>query len=173
MGFMDKFSKILGGSKAATAETVKGPSATLREHGIDPSNLKFSFNQDGSVDVSGQVQDQSECDRICRVIEGMPNVTGVKNDMVVGVPEPVAEAKPEVVEVETEVANTASAERAGEDQGKTYTVKAGDTLWAIATEMYGSGGKYMKIFEANKGILENPDKIFPGQKLVIPDIEDS
>lgn len=173
MGLMDKFSKILGGSKAAPAETVKGPSATLREHGIDPSNLKFSFNQDGSVGVSGQVQDQSECDRICQVIEGMPNVTGVKNDMIVGVPKPVTEAKPEVVEVETESADAASAERVSEDQGKTYTVKAGDTLWAIAAEMYGSGGKYMKIFEANKDILENPDKIFPGQKLVIPDIEDS
>lgn len=36
--------------------------------------------------------------------------------------------------------------------------------------MYGAGGKYMKIFEANTDILENPDNIFPGQDLVIPDI---
>jgi nucleoid-associated protein YgaU len=38
--------------------------------------------------------------------------------------------------------------------------------------MYGSGGKYMKIFEANTSILDNPDKIFPGQELTIPDLDD-
>ncbi len=36
--------------------------------------------------------------------------------------------------------------------------------------MYGNGSKYMKIFEANTDLLENPDKIFPGQKLVIPEL---
>ncbi len=56
MGFMDKLSKMLGGDKSAPQETVKGPSATLREHGIDPSDLKFSFNQDGTVTVSGHAQ---------------------------------------------------------------------------------------------------------------------
>jgi len=173
MGFMDKFSKILGGKKSAPAETVKGPSATLREHGIDPSNLKFSFNQDGSVGVSGQVQDQSECDRICEAIKGMPNVTGVKNNLVVGVPEPVAEPAPEVAAAPAENVETKPVAGEGEDEGNTYTVESGDTLWKIAEKVYGSGGKYMKIFEANTDILENPDKIFPGQKLVIPEIDKS
>lgn len=53
MGFMDKLGTVFGGDKKAATDTVKGPSATLREHGIDPSNLKFGFNQDGSVTVSG------------------------------------------------------------------------------------------------------------------------
>jgi nucleoid-associated protein YgaU len=38
--------------------------------------------------------------------------------------------------------------------------------------MYGNGSKYMAIFDANKDILENPDRIFPGQELKIPDLED-
>ena len=170
MGFMDKFSKILGGDKPSPPDTVKGPSATLREHGIDPSSLKFSFNQDGSISVSGSVREQAECDRICQIIEGMPNVSGVKNKLVVGAPEPAAKSEPEAVVVESEAADTATTESA--DQGRTYTVQSGDTLWAIAAKMYGSGGKYMKIFEANKGVLDNPDKIFPGQELVIPDLEE-
>jgi phage tail protein X len=169
MGFMDKFSKILGGDKPSPADTVKGPSATLREHGIDPSSLKFSFNQDGSVGVSGPVRDQAECDRICQVIKDMPNVKGVKNNLVVGAPEPAADPEPEAAVVESEAADTATIENT--NQGRTYTVQPGDTLWAIAAKMYGSGGKYMKIFEANKGVLDNPDKIFPGQELVIPDLE--
>ena len=47
-------------------------------------------------------------------------------------------------------------------------VKAGDTLSKIAKEEYGDANAYMKIFEANKPMLANPDKIYPGQQLRIP-----
>jgi nucleoid-associated protein YgaU len=52
--------------------------------------------------------------------------------------------------------------------GQTYTVKSGDTLSKIAKEFYGNANAYMKIFEANKGTLSDPDKIKPGQVLTIP-----
>ena len=51
---------------------------------------------------------------------------------------------------------------------KTYTVKAGDTLSAIAKEHLGRAGDYMKIFELNKDQLSDPDKIKPGQVLRLP-----
>jgi len=166
MGFFDKLTKVLGGDDSSKGESVKGPSATLKDHGIDPSNLKFAFNQDASITVSGHAADQSACDRICQVLGEMPNVKGVTNNLVVGAPEP----EPEVVApVQAEETGTAQSE----ESGKTYTVESGDTLWAIAEKMYGSGGKYMKIFEANTSLLESPDKIFPGQELVIPDLEES
>jgi nucleoid-associated protein YgaU len=47
-------------------------------------------------------------------------------------------------------------------------VKSGDSLSKIAKEAYGDANAYMKIFEANKPMLSNPDKIYPGQKLRIP-----
>ena len=50
----------------------------------------------------------------------------------------------------------------------TYTVKAGDTLSKIAKEHLGNANAYMKIFEANKDQLTDPDKIKPGQVLKIP-----
>ncbi len=50
-----------------------------------------------------------------------------------------------------------------------HEVVAGDTLGAIAKRYYGNAGKYMKIFEANRDILKNPDLIKVGQKLRIPD----
>ena len=53
-------------------------------------------------------------------------------------------------------------------ESETYTVQSGDTLWKISEQVYGDGSSYMKIFEANSGLLENPDHIFPGQKLMIP-----
>ncbi len=52
-----------------------------------------------------------------------------------------------------------------------YTVRSGDTMWKIAEKMYSSGGKHMKIFESNAPLLEIPDKILPGQELVIPEHE--
>ena len=51
---------------------------------------------------------------------------------------------------------------------KTYTVKAGDTLSKISQQFYGSANQYMKIFNANRDKLSDPDKIQPGQELKIP-----
>ncbi len=51
-----------------------------------------------------------------------------------------------------------------------YTVEKGDTLSKIAKEFYGNAGKYMVIFEANKPMLSDPDKIYPGQVLRIPSL---
>jgi hypothetical protein len=50
----------------------------------------------------------------------------------------------------------------------TYTVKDGDTLWAIAKKYYGDGSKYTKIYEANKDKIKNPNLIYVGQVFVIP-----
>lgn len=49
-----------------------------------------------------------------------------------------------------------------------YTVQAGDSLSKIAKRLYGNADAYMKIFEANKDQLSDPNKIQVGQELVIP-----
>lgn len=49
-----------------------------------------------------------------------------------------------------------------------YTVKPGDSLSKIAKDFYGNANDYMRIFEANKNTLNDPNKIQPGQELVIP-----
>lgn len=51
---------------------------------------------------------------------------------------------------------------------RTYTVQSGDSLSKISKEVYGDAGEYMKIFEANRNILTDPNKIQPGQTLQIP-----
>jgi nucleoid-associated protein YgaU len=51
---------------------------------------------------------------------------------------------------------------------KTYTVKAGDTLSKISREFLGDANEYMRIFDANKDQLKDPDIIQPGQVLKIP-----
>jgi len=51
---------------------------------------------------------------------------------------------------------------------KIYEVKSGDSLWKIAQAEYGNGNEWHRIFEANKDILKDPNKIYPGQKLKLP-----
>ncbi|MED4973647.1 LysM peptidoglycan-binding domain-containing protein [Geobacillus kaustophilus NBRC 102445] len=55
------------------------------------------------------------------------------------------------------------------EEPKTYVVRKGDSLWAIAKRIYDDGSKWRKIYEANKKVIgKNPNLIYPGQKLVIP-----
>lgn len=53
-------------------------------------------------------------------------------------------------------------------QVKIYEVVSGDTLSRIAKHEYGDANDWKRIYEANRDILKDPDKIYPGQKLKIP-----
>lgn len=63
---------------------------------------------------------------------------------------------------------TAGASVSGGQATRRYTVQAGDSLSKISKQFYGSPNEYMKIFEANRDQLSNPNEIKPGQQLVIP-----
>ncbi|MCD9085619.1 LysM peptidoglycan-binding domain-containing protein [Stenotrophomonas sp. SY1] len=52
--------------------------------------------------------------------------------------------------------------------GQTYTVQSGDNLSKIAKNLLGDGNAWKQIFEANRDVLDDPDKIRPGQTLKIP-----
>jgi LysM repeat protein len=49
-----------------------------------------------------------------------------------------------------------------------YIVQPGDTLQKIAKKYYGQSGRWNEIFQANKGTMDSPDKIYPGKILKIP-----
>jgi len=55
-------------------------------------------------------------------------------------------------------------------KGQKYTVKSGDSLSKIAKQFYGDANQYMRIFDANKDQLDDPNKIDVGQELTIPDL---
>jgi nucleoid-associated protein YgaU len=99
--------------------------------------------RDGKLYFKGVVQSQDEVNEIWTAIKTVPDW---RNDVV------------------AEVTIDPNAKPAG----KTYTVKAGDTLSKIAKEQLGDANAYMKIFDVNKSILSDPDKIKPGQVLTIP-----
>ncbi|KUP94356.1 LysM domain/BON superfamily protein [Tritonibacter horizontis] len=65
-------------------------------------------------------------------------------------------------------ANAAAAD-AGQPAVQAVTVQKGDTLWAISQERYGSGFLFVRVFEANKSDIRDPDLIYPGQIFTLPD----
>ncbi len=52
--------------------------------------------------------------------------------------------------------------------GHTYIVRKGDTLSAIARQHYGEASAWRMLFEANRDVLDDPDRIHPAQEIRIP-----
>jgi LysM repeat protein len=74
-----------------------------------------------------------------------------------------------IADIEAPAAAAAAAAASGPSTtAQTYTVQPGDNLSKISKQFYGDASKYLKIFEANKDTLSDPDKLKPGMELRIP-----
>jgi nucleoid-associated protein YgaU len=104
------------------------------------NNLTIRTSGD-TVKLEGEVAKQEDSEKIALAVGNVEGVQVVDNQLAVATPTPEA----------------------------TYhTVEKGDTLSKIAKTVYGDMMKYPIIFEANKPMLTDPDKIYPGQVLRIP-----
>lgn len=134
----------------------------IEENNPGVTNLGVEFNQ-GIVSLSGEC-DSAAAMQQCALLAG--NVQGVAdvyvNRMTVKAPATPVQS-PDIV-----AAAAATPAAQAEPVEQTYVIKSGDTLGKIAKEFYGKASAYMKIFEANRGIIENPDRIYPGQTIRIP-----
>lgn len=90
IGMLNFFSKTDVDRPAVARGRVKGPCAALLDHGIDPTGLKFTLNQDGSVTVTGQVRNETERERICRILGEMNLADGIRNNMMIDATGPAA-----------------------------------------------------------------------------------
>lgn len=192
MGFFDSIKNAFGGDDDEP-EGIKGPTAVLREAGIDPSGLDFKIASDGTVTITGRVMDEARRAKIAELVGAIPQVKAVDNQIEVGAPEPPPAPEPPAPPEATSAEAPSSAESsAGADEAAapdapgeppaadqtgddaapvtSYTVQPGDSLWKIAEAHYGNGTKYQAIFEANRDILDNPDLIKPGQVLKLPEL---
>lgn len=180
MSLFDSLKNVFGKPESGEDVTVS-PSQMLRDAGIDPSGLKFEFGSEGSITVSGSLADEADHQKVVDILSAVPGIERVEDQIAEAMPaeesvqdstadEPEAAEYAEI-EYETPAAQVPEDKAAANPSGQTYTVQSGDTLWKIAEEVYGDGSKYMKIFDANSELLEHPDRIFPGQALVIPDLE--
>ena len=131
--------------EAADKEAAVALAVQIRHLGFRVNELQVEFD-DGTATVHGSVGSQREREIVVLTVGNTKGVSQVDDRLDVVATEP----EPEAV---------------------FYTVVSGDTLSGISKKQYGDAMKYMKIFEANTPMLENPDKIYPGQVLRIPSIE--
>jgi nucleoid-associated protein YgaU len=154
MGIIDFFKDKLG--IGPDADAIKTHVAKL---GLDVQNFNVAIH-DGIATLTGLAANRAEASKIVMAVGNTEGVTKVDNQMRVPLSSlPPAAAPP---------AATADDADADEEAVVFYPVQKGETLSGIAKRLYGDPNKYMRIFEANKPMLKDPDKIYPGQVLRVP-----
>ncbi len=147
--------------QAARAENLEEAkkSAALEHYvldlGLAVTKLDVRFDN-GLATVTGEVPDQDTRERIILAIGNSAGVERVSEELTVVAPAAAAPA-PEAV-----------AAPPAPPEPQMHVVVKGETLSKIAKEYYGDAMKYPVIFEANKPMLTDPDKIYVGQVLRIP-----
>lgn len=145
MGLLD-FARDVGrqlfDTDAEAADNIK-QHIEIKTSGV--KNVKVDFD-DGVATVCGDCDSQAVKEQVILIAGNVKGVEKVIADDL-NAPEPA----PEEV-----------------SKDEFYEIKKGDTLGAIAKQFYGNASQYMCIFEANREIISDPDKIYPGQKIRIP-----
>lgn len=113
---------------------------TIKEMKLPVEGLNVSVD-DGNVVLNGNVENQADLEKVAIAAGNQQGISKVDAQIAVKNPEPEAVF---------------------------YTVVSGDTLGKIARDHLGASSKYVEIFEANKPMLTDPNKIYPGQVLRIP-----
>ncbi|MCB7482019.1 peptidoglycan-binding protein LysM [Christiangramia sediminis] len=143
---IDKPKSTEAGTKDDLKENEKAArklEETIKDLNLKAENLKIHIENDMAI-VSGKALDQANREKIILVIGNSEGIGQVDDRM--------------------DVENT-------EPEAVFHTVERGDTLSKISKEHYGDPNQYPLIFEANKPMLQDPDKIYPGQVLRIPPME--
>jgi len=176
----DVGAKLTGHGGAYSAPTPEALKAELKRFGLPADTVDIKVEGD-TVHLSGQVPDAATRERVVLAVgnvEGVGRVDdgGLRGGVTGGTrgglvdsssPPPAGAAGTEAAETAVHAA-TPQPIQLGPGGSTFYTVQKGDTLSAIAKRYYGNANLYMAVFEANRPMLEDPDRIYPGQVLRIP-----
>lgn len=143
----DAGEKIFGSSDNAHDRSQKATEHVRHYNIPGANNITISYGDDGVATVTGEC-DSEAVKRMVLVAAG--NIAGVE------------EVSDQLVVKDTDHGTPST------EDSQLYTVKSGDTLSKIAEHFYNDANQYQVIFEANKPMLLDPDKIYPGQTLIIP-----
>ena len=140
---------------------------------LNPFSAIVSNAKEGVVSLVGYARTLADKEKAILAAGNIKGVEKVEDRLKIGKPDWMQDQDAAAAEPQA-----ADAEQVGEPTdeeappARFYTVVSGDTLGKIAKEMYGNAGKYTVIFEANKPMLSDPNKIYPGQVLRIPPLDD-
>ncbi len=115
----------------------------VEDYGLNTDGVDIKVDDGGVVTVAGEAVSQEMKEKIILAVGNVEGVGGV---------------------------NDQASSAGGGRESQFHTVVSGDTLSGISKKYYGTWKLYPEIFEANKPMLSDPDKIYPGQVLRIPAI---
>lgn len=130
----------IGGDEAEAPAQSEALKKEVDDLGLKTEDLEVSVDGD-KVSLKGRAPSQEEREKVILAVGNIAGVAKVDED----IKTPDTPAEPNF-----------------------HTVVKGDTLWKIAEKTLGKGARYPEIFEANRPMLSDPDKIYPGQVLRIP-----
>lgn len=125
-------------AKSAVEQRADALRAEVKRLGLDGNDVQLTLRDD-VVKIVSKGADRATMEKLILAVGNIKGISRVEADLPEDAPAPVF-----------------------------YTVKSGDTLSKIAKETLGDANRYCEIFEANKPMLSDPDKIYPGQSLRIP-----
>ena len=142
--------KVFGIGKTTAEEAAEeaAEKASKLANAVEALGLKVDglniHVDDDTATIYGEAEDQATREKVVLVVGNTEGIASVDDQMTTAIQEPEAQF---------------------------HTVVSGDSLSKIAKKYYGNAMKYPVIFEANKPMLTDPDKIYPGQVLRIPALE--
>ena len=136
--FVQDMGKKIFGDDDDPAEKIK---QNIEQNNPGINNLGVAFTA-GTVDLSGQADSAEAVEKAVLLAGNVKGVTDVKIDKL-DAPEPAPEVQ-------------------------YYTIVSGDTLSGIAKNCYQNAMDYPKLFDANREVIQDPNLIYPGQKIRIP-----
>jgi len=137
----EKLIDLLTPGNANAEESLK---KHISDVGLGNPNVQATVDGD-KITLTGEVASQEEKEKIVLAAGNIAGVGSVDDQLTIAAGAPAATA------------------------AQFVTVEKGDTLSAISKRVYGDPNKYQKIFDANKPMLKDVNKIYPGQVLRIPE----
>ncbi|MFK8069051.1 MAG: peptidoglycan-binding protein LysM [Gammaproteobacteria bacterium] len=177
-GFVKNIGKSLFGKDAEAAENIQ---KHIEENNPGVKDLKVDFD-DGIVTLCGECESATAMQKVILMAGNVKGVEDVRiGEMSITPPasiettsEEISPAADQITEVasDAEVPQPTTAieitEILEQENVEYYIIQSGDSLSKIAKNYYGDAMQYPRLFEANREVIEDPDLIYPGQKIRIP-----
>lgn len=144
--------------QSETDRKVAALEAELKALGLTAKDVRLTLRGD-TVKVESKGADRETMEKLILAVGNIKGIARVEADL------PAASAQAAVPAAEQAAAAPVSASA---DAPVFHTVQKGESLSTIAQQYLGKASRYPEIFEANRPMLSDPDKIYPGQTLRIP-----
>ncbi len=146
----DSGENLFGGRKGSEADAIR--EKLNKELGSAIDGLGVMYN-DGRVELHGTARSNAVREKAALIAGNVKGVRYVDDDN---------------LKVAGQKAAAPGTAPAAAPKTEYYTIESGDTLSKIADRFYGDPQKYQELFEANREVIQDPDKIYPGQKIRVP-----